>query len=126
MSTTMKHASRTMTPSQRAAYNAVAELVRTKLLALGDFEHLCVRRDGEHVVVEQPGPPDAPDDRDPVMRLTPIGGFRFGLSYCRHTHEWERLPVSGALADVLAEAVQMLGPWLAPDPFIPGTSGMAY
>lgn len=125
MSPTMKRAPR-MTPSQRVAHNALAEVVRTKLLALGDFEHLRVRRDGAHVVVEQPGPPDAPDDSDPVMRLTPIGGFRFGLSFCRRASRWEKLPVSGLLADVLAEAVQMLGPWLAPDPIIPGTSGTVY
>lgn len=95
----------------------LAEVARTKLLALGNFAHLHVSRQAEHIVIEQPGPPEAPDDRHPVLRLTPIGGFLFGLSLRRHTNRWEQIPVSGPLADVLASAVTMFGPWLAPAPF---------
>jgi hypothetical protein len=69
-------------------------------------------------------PPENPDDRFAVMRLTPIGGFRFGLSLARHTGRWEKLPIAGVLADVLEQAVAMLGPWLAPQPgIVSGTSG---
>jgi hypothetical protein len=104
----------------------LAEITRAKLLALGDFAHLHVRRQAEHVVIEQPGPPENPADRHPVLRLTPIGGFRFGLSLHRHTDRWEKIPVSGVLADVLASAVTMFGPWLAPEPLVGGTSEMDY
>jgi len=104
----------------------VAELARTRLLQLGDFAHLQVRREGPHVVIERPGPADDPEDRDPVLRLTPIGIPNFGLSLRRPPGRWEKLPISGPLADVLAEAVQLLGPWLAPDPIIPRISRMVY
>ena len=97
-----------------------------KLLVLGDFAHLHVRRDREHVVVEQPASPNDPDDREPVLRLTPIGGFRFGLSYACAGGRWEKLPVSGLLPDVLAQAVDMLGPWLAKETLLGDTSGTVY
>jgi len=100
--------------------------VRTKLLALGDFGHLHVRRQAEHVLIEQPGPPEAPHDRHPILRLTPIAGFQFGLSLRRHTGRWEKIPVSGVLADVLAAAVAMFGAWLAPDLLIGVNSKMDY
>ncbi len=106
--------------------DALAEVVRTKLLALGDFDHLHVRRQAGHVLIEQPGPKDAPNDRYAVLRLTLISGFRFGLSLRRHTGRWEKMPVSGVLNDVLADAVTMFGPWLAPEPLIGGTSETDY
>jgi len=59
--------------------DVLAEVARTQLLSLGNFAHLHVRRQAEHIVIEQPGPPKSPDDTHPVLRLTPIGGFRFGL-----------------------------------------------
>ena len=114
------------TSSAQAPQTALLEVVRAKLLALGDFGHLHVRRAKDHIVIEQPGPPDDPNDCLPVLRLTPIGGFHFGLSLYRHTGRWEKLPVSGPLATVLADAVNMLGPWLAPQGNIPGNSGTDY
>src|SRR5258708_16600253 len=62
-------------PTDRPTSDALTTVVRDKLLALGDFAHLHVRRDREHVVVEQPGPPAEPHDPAPVLRLTPIGRF---------------------------------------------------
>lgn len=114
------------TPAEQIAQNAIVEIVRTKLVALGDFRHLIVRRQDEHIVVAQPGPPEHPEDGDPVLRLTPIGGFRFGLSFRSPSGRWEKIPVSGVLANVLADAVVMLAPWLAPDPIISGTYGTDY
>ncbi len=99
---------------QRKAKDTLLQVARAKLLELGDFGHLVVRWQGEHLVIEQPGPPDDPEDRDSVLRLTPLGGFNFGLSLRRHSARWEKLPVSGLLGVVLTDAVQMLGPWLAP------------
>lgn len=115
ISATMKRTSRAP-GGETPVPDALAQVVRSKLLGLGDFGHLHVRRESEHVLIEQPGPPDAPDERYPVLRLTPIGGFRFGLSLRRHSNRWEKIPVSGVLADVLAAATAMFGPWLAHDP----------
>lgn len=108
------------------ADNPLPQLVRERLMALGDFGHLRVALRGDHIVIEQPAPPDDPDGAHPVLRLSGIGGFRFGLSLLRHTGRWQPIPISGALNDVLAEAVQILGPWLARDPFSRGTSGTVY
>lgn len=104
----------------------LVEVARTKLLALGDFAHLHVRRQAEDIVIEQPGPPEAPDDRYPVLRLTPIGGFRFGLSLRRHTNRWEKLPVTGPLAQVLTDAVKMFSSWLASEPLLSDISETDY
>jgi hypothetical protein len=95
----------------------LVDLVRSQLFALGNYEHLHVRHDGKHLLVEQPGPPDDPNDRWPVLRLTPLGGLplHFGLSFATHDQRWQKLPVTGPLADVLASAVEMLAPYLEPD-----------
>ena len=101
------------TDDEQRAKETLLHVARAKLLELGDFGHLVVRWQGEHMVIEHPGPHDDPEDRDPVLRLTPLGGFDFGLSLRRHTGRWEKLPVSGLLGAVLIDAVQMLGPWLS-------------
>lgn len=125
ISATMKRAPRA-SAKKTPGPDALAQVVRTKLLGLGDFGHLHVRRQAQHVLIEQPGPPDAPDDRHAVLRLTPIGGFHFGLSLRRHTNRWDKIPVHGVLANVLADAVAMFGPWLAPEPLLRGTSETDY
>lgn len=113
-------------PTQERNHALLAEVVRTKLVTLGDFAHLRVRRQAEHVLIEQPGPPEAPEEHDPVLRLTPIPGFRFGLSVLHHDGRWRKLPISGVLADVLAHAVAMFGILLARDEIISATSETVY
>ena len=118
----MRRAPRRPTPSEKLSQQAFADLVRTKLISLGEFEHLHVRHDGQHIVVERSGP----DGREPVLRLTPLGGLpiHFGLSFANQHGRWEKLPVSGLLHDVLSQAVDILGPYLAPDTVLGDTSGM--
>jgi|HubBroStandDraft_2_1064218.scaffolds.fasta_scaffold90323_2 hypothetical protein len=125
MSATMRREPR-KSAARPPTRDLLAEVARTKLLELGSFAHLHIRRQAEHIVIEQPGPPETPDDTHPVLRLTPIGGFRFALSLRRHTNRWEPIPVSGPLAEVLASAVAMFGAWLAPEPLLSGTSKMDY
>lgn len=47
-----------------------------------------------------PGPysDDEPDDR---VRLTHLGGARFGLSVRRHTGKWDKTPFSGSLRELV-------------------------
>jgi hypothetical protein len=123
--TTMKRRA-PRTPAERQSSDALTAVVRDKLMALGDFAHLYVRRDREHIVVELSGPPDDPVEREPVLRLTPIGGFRFGLSHAGADGRWRKMPVSGLLADVLTQAVDMLAPWLAEETLLGDTSGTVY
>jgi hypothetical protein len=121
----MRRPAKPPTPSQTLSRQAFATVVCDKLVALGDFAHLNVRHDGQHIVVEQPGPPDDPDGPEPIFRLTPLGGLpiHFGLSFAAQDGRWQKLPVSGLLADVLASAVEMLRPYLVPDRLLSDTSG---
>ena len=127
MSTTKKRPQRAPTRADPShAKDTLQQVAHAKLLELGDFAHLVVRWQNEHLLIEHPGHPDDPQGGDPVLRLTPLGGFHFGLSLRRHTGRWEKLPVSGLLGAVLADAVKMLGPWLAARSLVRGTCGTDY
>ena len=66
---------------------------------------MTIRLHGRHFVLgrEDPDPhgpfPDlVPDDR---VRLTHLGGTKFGLSVYRHTGRWQKTPFSGSLAELV-------------------------
>jgi hypothetical protein len=129
MVTTSKRAPRrTSSPSRspRDTQHPLVPIVRDKLCALGDFAHLLVYRQGDHLFVAHTGPPDAPDEVDPVLRITHAGQWRFGLSLRRPNGRWHPVPVAGALFEVIAEAVRTFGPWLAPRPVLSGTMETDY
>jgi hypothetical protein len=92
--------------------------VLEKLCSLGDFGHLVVYREGDHLFIAHAGPPDAPDDADPVLRISHAGQWRFGLSLRRPSGRWQPVPIAGPMVTVVAEAVQTFGSWLAPRPVI--------
>ena len=107
-------ATSTLTRSQPDAQHPLVPIVRDKLLSLGDFAHLRVYRAGDHLFIAHRGPPDAPDDVDPVLRITHAGHWRFGVSLRRPNGRWQPVPIAGAMVEVLAEAAHTFGPWLAP------------
>jgi hypothetical protein len=72
------------------------------------------------------GPPDARDEVDSVLRITHVGHWRFGLSLRRPNGRWQPVPISGAMSEVIGEAVRTFGPWLAPRGDIRDTCGMDY
>jgi hypothetical protein len=119
---------RTSTPSRssRDTQHPLVPIVRDKLCALGDFAHLLVYRQGDHLFVAHAGPPEAPDDVDPVLRITHAGQWRFGLSLRRPNGRWQPVPVAGAMFEVIAEAVRTFEPWLAPRPVFSGTMETDY
>jgi hypothetical protein len=114
---------RTSTPSRssRDTQHPLVPIVRDKLCALGDFDHLLVYRQGDHLFVAHRGPPHAPDDVESVLRITHAGQWRFGLSLRRPNAHWQPVPVAGAMFEILAEAVRTFGPWLARRPVFSGT-----
>jgi len=91
--------------------------VETRLRALLDADALTAgltitTRRGDIVLgrIEPPGPfsDGEPDDR---VKLTPLGGDRFGLSVRRHTGRWEKTPFTGTLDELvhlLSTAMQHL------------------
>jgi hypothetical protein len=103
------------TPPVSTTEHPLLTVVRDQLSKLGDFGHLLVVLRGDHIFIEQPGPPEDPDDTYPVLRLSSIGNFRFGLSLYLHTGRWQPVPISGTISDVLSEAIKIRGPLLERD-----------
>jgi len=112
--------------SARDTQHPLVLIVRDKLAGLGDFVHLVVYRQGDHLFIAHAGPPDGRDEVDPVLRITHVGRWRFGLSLRRSNGRWQPLPIAGAMVEVIAEAVRTFGPWLAPRDDIRDTSGTDY
>jgi hypothetical protein len=112
--------------SARDTQHVLVPIVRDKLASLGDFAHLTVYRQGDHLFIAHRGPPDFPDDIDPVLRITHAGHWRFGLSLRRANGRWQPVPIAGAMSEILDEAVRTFGPWLAPREIIRDTCGTDY
>ena len=100
----------------KAAQKHAAEQELRRLLDGNDITAgMTLRVQGSHLILgrEDPDPhgpfPDLePDDR---IRLSHLGGARYGLSFRRHTGRWEKAPFSGTLpemVDVLSTAMQHL------------------
>jgi hypothetical protein len=119
---------RTSTPSRssRDTQHPLVPIVRDKLCTLGDFAHLLVYREGDHLFIAHAGPPDAPADVDPVLRISHAGQWRFGLSLRRPNGRWQPVPVAGAMFEVVTEAVRTFGPWLTQRPIFSGTMETDY
>jgi hypothetical protein len=120
-----KHASRP-SRSSRDAQHPLVRIVRDKLAGLGEFAHLIVYRQGDHLFVAHAVASGALDDADPVLRITHAGHWRFGLSLMRTNGRWQPVPVAGAMFEVLAEAVRIFQPWLAARPVISNTMETDY
>ncbi len=71
-------------------------IVRNKLRSLGDFAHLIVYRQGDHLFIAHAAPADSPDDVDPVLRITHAGRWRLGLSPRRPSGRWQLASIAGA------------------------------
>jgi hypothetical protein len=100
--------------------------MRDKLASLGDFAHLAVYRQGDHLFIAHAVASSILDDADPVLRITHAGHWRFGLSLMRPNGRWQPVPIAGAMFEVLAEAVRTFGPWLAHREVIRDTCGTDY
>ncbi len=88
-----------------AAKRAVESELRELLDGNPGTEGMTIRVHGRQLVLgrEDPDPdgpfPDlVPDDR---VRLTHLGGSKYGLSVRRHTGRWEKIPFSGSLAELV-------------------------
>jgi len=92
-----------------------AELA-TALHALGDYAHVTVHAERGSLSIY-------PGDGDPVARLTPLGDGQYGLSFHRHTGQWERMPFAGDLAHMADTIVTTLGAYLERWDFSRGMSG---
>ena len=107
---------RSFKPSRpsRDMQHPLVPIVRDKLQSLGDFAHLLVYRQGDHLFIAHSAPADSPDGLEPVLRITHAGHWRFGLSLRRPSGRWQPVTIAGARSEVIAEAVRTFAPWLAP------------
>lgn len=100
-------ASRKLASPASQADDAAAAALSQAIRRLGHYAHVEVRAHRGHLNIY-------PGDDEPVARLSPLGGSRFGLSFHSHTGRWEQMPFAGPLDDDMARTiVNMLGPYLS-------------
>lgn len=88
--------------------SAAIELERL-VRARGDYAHVSVHARAGHLNVEAT---DQQGERCIVARATPIGPGQYGLSFRRHTGQYEPMPVSGELEEVADGLTGLLAPYL--------------
>ena len=94
-----------MTPSLQRAQARHADRPEQTEVPAG----LLVRVRGKNLtrVREETGPGGQPED-DPRVRLTHLGGDRFGVSVLRHTGTWERTPFTGTIDEVVQIIIETM------------------
>ena len=76
-----------------------ANVLTTAIRADGRHDHITVRPERGFLYVEV--------DEEPIVRLEPLSGDQYGLSFHHHTGRWEPTPFTGdagRLADVIMTA----------------------
>ena len=94
-----------MNPSIQRAQERLSELLEQTEVTAG----LLVRVRGKilTLVRVETGPGGKPDV-DPRVRLTHLGGDRFGVSVLRHTGTWERTPFTGTIDEVVQIIIETM------------------
>ena len=100
----------TTTPSRKSGRDSPpsdrdAEQLRREIHSIGDYAHVTVRCSRGHLVI-------CGDDDEPIARLTPLGMGRFGMSFHRHTGQWEPMPFVGDLPEQARTLTTTLAPYL--------------
>lgn len=103
-------------PASGGLTDAEASCLRDAIHALGDYAHVSVRAQRGHFTV-------LVGQDDPVARLTPLGAGQYGLSFHRHTGQWDKMPIAGPLPGIARDLVDALGPYLERGDFPGGTYG---
>lgn len=98
-----------MDSNMKAAEQELKTLVASSPITEG----MTVRVHGTHLYLgrEEPPGPYATGEPDDRLRLTRLGGSKFGLGVLRHTGRWEKTPFSGSLKElhaVVCETMQHL------------------
>lgn len=95
-----------MAPKESFFVKPALEQSQRQLLALLEAnpvtKGMTIRVRGDHLYLgrKEPPGPYADEEPDERIRLTVLGGTRFGLSVHRHTGRWERTPFSGTLQEL--------------------------
>jgi hypothetical protein len=101
-----------------AALDDEAAGFTTAIRAYGRYDHVTVKADRGFLYVHA--------DEEPVARLKPLSGGRYGLSFHHHTGRWEATPFVGDLIRIVSVLTTEFGPYLDSRNFPPTKSGSAH
>jgi hypothetical protein len=92
-----------------------AKDLTTAIRAYGRYDHVTVRADRGFLYVDA--------DKEPVARLKPLSGNRYGLSFHHHTGRWEPTPFKGDLVRLASVLTNEFAVYLDSYDFPPTKSG---
>ena len=92
-----------------------ASVLTTAIRADGRHDHVTVRPERGFLYVEA--------DEEPVVRLEPLSGNRYGLRFHHHTGRWEPTPFTGDLGRLARVLTTEFGAYLDSYDFPPMKSG---
>jgi hypothetical protein len=92
-----------------------ANVLTTAIRADGRHDHVTVRVDRGFLYVDV--------DEEPIVRLEPLSGDQYGLSFHHHTGRWERTPFTGDVGGLANVITTVFAPHLESYAFPPTKSG---
>ncbi len=101
--------------SRRPGLATAATDLTTAIRADGRHDHVTVRAERGFLSVEV--------DAEPVVRLEPLSGNTYGLSFHHHSGRWESTPFSGDLGRLARVLITEFGAYLESYDFPPMKSG---
>jgi hypothetical protein len=94
--------------------NVLATAIRTD----GRHDHVTVRPDRGFLYVDV--------DEEPIVRLEPLSGDQYGLSFHHHTGRWEPTPFTGDIGLLARVVTTEFGAYLDHFDFPPTKSGSGH
>ena len=92
-----------------------ANVLITTIRADGRHDHVTVRAERAYLYVDV--------DEEPIVRLEPLSGDQYGLSFHHHTGRWEPTPFTGDVAHLSSVVTTAFGAYLDSYDFLPKKSG---
>ena len=92
-----------------------AKDLTTAIRAHGRYDHITVRADRGFLYVDA--------DEEPVVRLKPLSGNRYGITFHHHTGRWEPTPFHGDLVRLASILTTEFAVYLDKYDFSPTKSG---
>ena len=97
------------------ALDAEAAELTTAIRGHGRYDHVTVKAARGFLYVNA--------DDEPVVRLKPLSGAKYGLSFHHHSGRWDPTPFTGDIVRVASILTTEFEPYLASYDFRPGKSG---
>jgi hypothetical protein len=95
-----------------------ANALTTAIRADGRHDHVTVRAERGFLYVDV--------DEEPIVRLEPLSGDQYGVSFHRHTGRWEPTPFTGELGRLASVLTTVFAAHLDSYDFPPTKSGSGH